>query len=73
MSAVAVPHTADVIGDTGTIAVCVRAKVGSCIGALIAVEAAVFGPNYALGMFFVGSGFSVRPTSEADTIGDASR
>jgi hypothetical protein len=31
VSAVAVPHTADVIGDTGTVADCVRAKVRFCI------------------------------------------
>jgi hypothetical protein len=31
VSAVAVPHTADAIGDVGTIADCVPAKVGFCI------------------------------------------
>lgn len=31
VGAVAVPHTEDVIGDTGTIADCVRAKVRFCI------------------------------------------
>jgi hypothetical protein len=32
MSAVAVPPSADVIGDTGTVGDCVRAKVRFCIG-----------------------------------------
>jgi hypothetical protein len=31
LPAVAVPHTADVVGDAGIIADRVRAKVGSCI------------------------------------------
>jgi hypothetical protein len=36
MNAVAVPHLADVIGDTDAIADCVLAKVRSCIGGWMA-------------------------------------
>ena len=35
VSAIAVPHTAEVIDDTRTTANCVRAKVGFCIRAMI--------------------------------------
>jgi len=35
MNAVAVPHIADLIGDTDANADCVLAKVRSCIGTLV--------------------------------------
>jgi hypothetical protein len=44
MNAVAVPHIADVIGDTDAIADCVLAKVRSCKGSIPEVLATDVSP-----------------------------